>query len=76
MTGAMIALWSSPERRSVHCVTCAGDRQFEQPVCLDGHEAGECPDWACVECGHLMWFGRLGPAERARPARLLVTAAV
>ncbi|WP_231618894.1 hypothetical protein [Nonomuraea sp. SBT364] len=78
----MTALWSSPERLAVlqgehryghrygHCVTCAGERLFERPVCLDGHEPGECPEWACAECGHAIW---LGLAECARP---LVTAAV
>ena len=90
MTGAMTALWSSPEHRDEHCdehcgercdercdersdercASCAGERLFEQPACLDGHEPGECPEWAC---GHAAF---LGPAECARPVRLLVTAAV
>ncbi|GGP16052.1 hypothetical protein GCM10012278_78250 [Nonomuraea glycinis] len=77
MTGAMTALWSSPEHRDEHrserCASCAGERLFEQPACLDGHEPGECPEWACVECGHTIF---LGLAECARPVRLLVTAAV
>ena len=73
MTGAMTALWSSPEHRDEHCASCAGERLFEQPACLDGHEPGECPEWACVECGHAVF---LGSAECARPVRLLVTAAV
>jgi hypothetical protein len=77
MTGAMTALWSSPEHhyehRHAHCASCAGERLFEQPACLDGHEPGECPEWACVECGHAII---LGLAECARPVRLLVTAAV
>ncbi|WP_327105349.1 hypothetical protein [Nonomuraea glycinis] len=81
----MTALWSSPEHRDEHgdehcdvhgderCASCAGERLFEQPACLDGHEPGECPEWACVACGHAVF---LGPAECARPVRLLVTAAV
>ncbi len=81
MTGAMTALWSSPEprsephdeHRSEHCASCAGERLFEQPACLDGHEPGECPEWACVVCGHAVV---LGLAEAAGPVRLLVTAAV
>ncbi|MEU4578393.1 hypothetical protein ACBI99_09990 [Nonomuraea sp. ATR24] len=51
-------------------MTCAGERLFERPACSDGHEPGECPEWACAECGHAIW---LGLAECARP---LVTAAV
>ncbi len=73
MTGAMTALRSSVlqgEHRFGHCVTCAGERLFERPACSDGHEPGECPEWACAECGHAIW---LGLAECARP---LVTAAV
>jgi hypothetical protein len=72
MTGAMTALWSSPERRSERCATCDGERLFEQPPCFDGHEPGECPDWACAECGHAI---TLGSAEPTRPVRQLVTAA-
>lgn len=81
MTGVMTALWSSPEHRaghrnehrSEHCASCAGKQLFEQPVRLDGHEPGECPEWVCVACGHA---DILGLAECARPVRLLVTAAV
>ncbi|MCF6472958.1 hypothetical protein FAF44_31880 [Nonomuraea sp. MG754425] len=57
MTRAMTALWSSPERRSERCPSCAGERPFEQPPCPDGHEPGRCPEWACVECGHAVAFG-------------------
>lgn len=53
----MTALWSSPEHRSERCARCAGERLFEQPPCLDGHEPGECPEWSCVECGHAIFVG-------------------
>lgn len=72
MTRAMTALWTSPERRSERCPSCAEERAFEQPPCLDGHEPGQCPEWACVDCGHAMVFAT---AETIRPARQLVTAA-
>jgi hypothetical protein len=72
MTHAMTALWSSPERRSERCPACADERPFEQPPCLDGHEPGECPEWACLGCGHAVM---LGTVESTRPARQLVTAA-
>jgi hypothetical protein len=28
-------------------------RTFVQPPCTDGHtdDGGECPDWACADCG-------------------------
>lgn len=66
----MTALWSSPERRSDHCATCAGERLFEQPPCQDGHEA--CPEWACLECGSAILIGF---AEVRPLARHQVTAA-
>ncbi|SEK99568.1 hypothetical protein SAMN05660976_01606 [Nonomuraea pusilla] len=72
MTGAMTALWSSPERRSERCVSCAGERLFEQPPCADGHRPGECPEWFCLECGHAAPLG--GAAPFTRPVRQLVTA--
>ncbi|TLF62165.1 hypothetical protein FE391_30455 [Nonomuraea sp. KC401] len=68
----MPALWSFPERRSECCPSCAGVRPFEQPPCADGHEQGECPEWACAECGHAIL---LGSAESTRPVRQPVTAA-
>jgi hypothetical protein len=51
----MTAMWSSPERRTEHCVSCDGEREFEQPPCLDGHVGlGDCPEWACVGCGAVL----------------------
>jgi hypothetical protein len=54
---AMSTMWSSPERRGERCASCAAERVFEQPPCLDGHQPGECPEWACVECGHALFLG-------------------
>lgn len=73
----MTALWSP--LRSEHCSSCAGERLFEQPACLDGHEPGTCPSWACAECGHALFIGGL-PQTPPTPhlplgARVLVTAA-
>ncbi|GAA4070644.1 hypothetical protein [Nonomuraea soli] len=39
------------------CATCAGERLFEQPPCLDGHEPDTCPEWSCVDCGHAVLLG-------------------
>lgn len=52
----MSTMWSSPERRGEHCASCADERVFEQPPCLDGHEPGQCPEWACVDCGHALFL--------------------
>jgi hypothetical protein len=54
----MTSMWSSPERRSEHCAGCAEEREFEQPPCVDGHDApGECPEWICVACGYAIFVG-------------------
>ena len=46
------------------CTTCAADVAFGQPDCLDGHE-GDCPDWACLECGEawITGFALADPAD-------------
>jgi hypothetical protein len=35
------------------CPSCDGEREFVQPPCVDGHtdDGGECPEWACADCG-------------------------
>ena len=35
------------------CPSCDDVRAFVQPPCADGHTAdgGECPEWACSDCG-------------------------
>ncbi|GAB3362048.1 hypothetical protein [Modestobacter lapidis] len=45
------------------CPTCGQDTQFEQPACPDGHtdDGGECPEWACVECGTAFMSGGVVP---------------
>ena len=40
------------------CAGCADDRLFEMPPCEDGH-GSDCPDLACVECGHAIVVGIL-----------------
>ncbi|MGY1591731.1 hypothetical protein ACI79D_07115 [Geodermatophilus sp. SYSU D00708] len=44
---------AAAEGRVWHCPACADDREFVQPPCVDGHTAdgGECPEWACADCG-------------------------
>ena len=47
------------DTRTDHCPTCADAREFVQPPCVDGHTAdgGECPEWACADCGAAFVLG-------------------
>ncbi|HEY7483878.1 MAG TPA: hypothetical protein VH912_05390 [Streptosporangiaceae bacterium] len=38
------------------CSSCGAQRPFEQPPCRDGHR-GDCPEWACVDCGEAVLAG-------------------
>jgi hypothetical protein len=40
------------------CAGCEADRPFETPPCEESHGA-DCPDLACVECGHAIVVGVL-----------------
>jgi hypothetical protein len=60
--------------RTWDCPSCDDVRDFVQPGCADGHAAdrGECPEWACSECGCGLFAGiaaRL-PAYVEEPDRL------
>lgn len=41
------------------CPTCGDVRAFVQPPCTDGHtdDGGECPEWACADCGTAIFLG-------------------
>src|SRR5437868_8057955 len=77
-SGAMTALWSSPESRRErrahrgHSASCAAERLLEQPPRLDGHPSGEYPEGACAVGGNAIVIGR---AELVRSVERLVTAA-
>ena len=74
------------------CPPCEAIRAFVQPPCADGHtdEGGECPEWACADCGHAVWIGDavdcfyvcnpsgspVEPEQRARVDEALVAATV
>ena len=47
------------ESRTWPCPTCADERPFEQPTCIDGHteDGGDCPEWACADCGTALLTG-------------------
>ena len=40
------------------CSPCEGEQVFHMPPCEDTHGA-DCPDLACVECGHAIVLGVL-----------------
>jgi hypothetical protein len=44
------------------CPPCGETREFIQPECLDGHtdDGGECPEWACADCGSAVVSGSAG----------------
>jgi hypothetical protein len=61
------------EIREEHCPTCADLRVFVQPPCADGHtDGGDCPEWACADCGTALLIGalplRVAPAGVRRAA--------
>ena len=41
------------------CPSCDELRDFVQPPCADGHadDGGECPEWACADCGSAIVIG-------------------
>lgn len=58
------------ESRIWHCVACDAECDFVQPPCIDGHtdEDGECPEWACVDCGATLMVEHLVVAASVRRA--------
>ena len=46
------------------CPSCTDVREFVQPPCADGHtdDGGECPEWACADCGTAYVLGDAGEA--------------
>jgi hypothetical protein len=50
---------AAAEGRVWSCAPCGEDREFVQPACVDGHteDGGECPEWACADCGTAVFSG-------------------
>jgi hypothetical protein len=51
------------------CPSCDEVRELVQPPCAEGHTAdgGECPEWACADCGTAFVLGDAGaPAALPR----------
>ncbi len=47
--------------RAWPCPMCGDVRAFVQPPCTDGHtdDGGECPEWACADCGSAFVIGNV-----------------
>jgi hypothetical protein len=56
------------------CTPCGEINEFVQPPCGDGHTAdgGECPEWACADCGAAVVIGE--PAPEADVVRTRIAA--
>jgi hypothetical protein len=56
------------------CTPCGEITEFVQPPCGDGHTAdgGECPEWACADCGAAVVIGE--PARDADVVRTRIAA--
>ncbi|NEK57521.1 hypothetical protein GCU56_06505 [Geodermatophilus sabuli] len=50
---------AAAEGRVWSCAACGDEREFVQPTCVDGHaeDGGECPEWACADCGTAVFSG-------------------
>jgi hypothetical protein len=58
------------DSRAWPCPTCDEVRDFVQPPCAEGH-GGECPEWACADCGTALLIGdvvTIAPVVWARVA--------
>ena len=53
--------------RLLPCPPCGEIREFVQPPCVDGHTdfGGECPEWACADCGAAFVVGDVSVAADA-----------
>ena len=54
------------------CPPCGKITEFVQPPCADGHteNGGECPEWACVDCGAAVVLGELALVADVVRARI------
>ena len=59
------------DTRTENCPNCGDEMEFVQPPCIDGHTAdgGECPEWACADCGAALIIGGFPVAVRQRQER-------
>lgn len=62
---------AAAEGRVWSCPSCAEDREFLQPPCVDGHTAdgGDCPEWVCTDCGTAVSTPARGSAADAAAGR-------
>ena len=62
------------DSRLMPCAPCGEVTVFVQPPCADGHtdDGGECPEWACADCGAAVVIGE--PVATAEVVRARVAA--
>jgi hypothetical protein len=62
------------DSRQWPCTPCGEITEFVQPPCGDGHtvDGGECPEWACADCGAAVVIGE--PAPEADVVRTRIAA--
>lgn len=53
------------------CPTCEDVRVFVQPDCADGcaDDGGQCPEWACADCGTALFVGVVSVRPRTATGR-------
>jgi hypothetical protein len=59
-------------RMLLPCPECRDEREFEQPLCEDGHGV-DCPEWMCADCGYallLATYPEVDAVVPVQPARL------
>ena len=54
------------------CAPCGETTVFVQPPCGDGHtdDGGDCPEWACADCGAAVVIGEAAPEAGAVRTRI------
>ena len=57
------------DSRSWPCTSCGEIREFVQPPCADDH-TGDCPEWACTDCGAALFLGDVVTPSSAVWARV------
>ncbi|TFV83435.1 hypothetical protein [Blastococcus sp. CT_GayMR16] len=60
------------DSRSWPCPPCGEIREFVQPPCADGHtdDGGDCPEWACADCGAALLIGNVAATSATVWARV------
>ena len=60
------------DSRLWHCPPCGELTVCVQPPCADGHtdDGGDCPEWACTDCGSAVVMGELSVVSHVVRTRI------